>query len=140
MHYKMIFGRTQLFFFKKGKHLLLKEVRLLNQDIPGDISGSTRLLYDEETCSLQRYVNGSAPLAGLSHDMVCFLAEISRCCGRLTQQRTWKDDMWLCVGAFAGPEKAETSLALGRQKENSPECNIISMLQHWNSEERLGEQ
>jgi hypothetical protein len=98
MRYKMILGQTLFSFFKKGRQdLLIKEVRFLNRDHNGDVRGTTRLLYDEESGTVQRYVNGSAPIASLSDDMVCFLAEVSRCFGRITGNVSWEDDVWLCV-------------------------------------------
>lgn len=106
MRYKMIFGRTLFSFFKKSaQDLHIKEMRFLNRDMQGEVSGMTRLLYDEESGTIQRYVNGSAPIASLSDDMVCFLAEVSRCFGRLTGDISWEKDVWLCVDAEVIPEK-----------------------------------
>jgi len=106
MRYKMILGQTLFSFFKKGRQdLLIKEVRFLNRDQHGDVRGTTRLLYDEETGMVQRYVNGSAPIASLSDDMVCFLAEVSRCFGRITGSESWENDVWLCVDTETIPEK-----------------------------------
>ena len=70
----------------------------------GEVNGTTRLLYDEESETVQRYVNGSAPIASLSDDMVCFLAEVSRCFGRLTGDQSWEKDVWLCVDTEVIPE------------------------------------
>lgn len=107
MRYKMILGQTLFSFFKKGQQdIHIKEVRLLNRDPEGDVRGTTRLLYDEATGTVQRYVNGSAPIASLSDDMVCFLAEVSRCLGRITGNVSWENDVWLCIDTEAIPEKA----------------------------------
>jgi len=98
MRYKMILGKTLFSFFKKEKQgLRIKEVRFMNRDLSGAVNGTTRLLYDEESGMLQRYVNGSAPIASLTDDMVCFLAEVSRCFGRLSGEESWEKDVWLCV-------------------------------------------
>jgi hypothetical protein len=98
MRCKMIFGQTLFSFFHEGRHdLQIKEVRFLNRDLRGEVNGSTRLLFDEESGTLQRYVNGSAPIASLPDEMVCFLAEVSRCFGRLSDEMSWEDDVWLCV-------------------------------------------
>ena len=115
MRYKMILGKTLFSFFKKEKQgLRIKEVRFMNRDLSGAVNGTTRLLYDEESGMLQRYVNGSAPIASLSDDMVCFLAEVSRCFGRLSGEESWEKDVWLCVDADAKPEQ-------GRPADNLPE-------------------
>ena len=107
MRYKMIFGKTLFSFFKRGKRdLLIKEVRFLNRDGNGEVNGSTRLLYDEESGTIQRYVNGSAPIASLPDDMVCFLADVSRCFGRLSGETSWEDDVWLCVDTEVLPENS----------------------------------
>jgi len=106
MRCKMIFGQTLFSFFHEGRHdLRIKEVRFLNRDLKGEINGSTRLLYDEASGTIQRYVNGSAPIASLPDDMVCFLAEVSRCFGRLTGDMSWEKDVWLCVDTEVIPEK-----------------------------------
>ena len=108
MRYKMIFGQTLFSFFKRGRQdLHIKEVRFLNRDTNGDVRGTTRLLYDEESGRLQRYVSGSAPIASLSDDMVCFLAEVSRCFGRITGSESWADDVWLCVDTDTRHEPTE---------------------------------
>lgn len=105
MRCKMIFGQTLFSFFHEGRHdLHIKEVRFLNRDLKGEVNGSTRLLYDEESGTLQRYVNGSAPIASLPDDMVCFLAEVSRCFGRLSGEMSWEEDVWLCVDTEVLPE------------------------------------
>lgn len=105
MQYKMIFGQQLFSFFHQGRHdLRIKEVRFLNRDLKGEVNGSTRLLYDEESGTLKRYVNGAAPIASLSDDMVCFLAEVSRCFGRLSDEMSWEDDVWLCVDTEVLPE------------------------------------
>ncbi len=113
MRYKMILGQTLFSFFKKEKQgLRIKEVRFMNRDKNGEVNGSTRLLYDEEANVVQRYVNGSAPIASLTDDMVCFLAEVSRCFGRLSGEMSWEDDVWLCVDTDVisenGPDGNET--------------------------------
>jgi len=108
MRYKMIFGQTLFSFFKKEQRdIHIKEVRLLNRDRDGEVRGTTRLLYDEESGMVQRYVNGSAPIASLSDDMVCFLAEVSRCFGRISGDFSWENDVWLCVDTEVIPEKAD---------------------------------
>ena len=108
MRYKMIFGQTLFSFFKKEKHgLRIKEVRFMNRDMNGEVNGTTRLLYDEETETVQRYVNGSAPIASLSDEMVCFLSEVSRCFGRLSGEQSWEKDVWLCVDADVRPEGSQ---------------------------------
>lgn len=110
MRYKMILGQTLFSFFKKGEQdIHIREVRLLNRDRDGEVRGTTRLLYDEETGRVQRYVNGSAPIASLSDEMVCFLAEVTRCFGRITPEVSWENDVWLCVDAETMPEKPEAS-------------------------------
>jgi len=125
MRYKMILGRTLFSFFKKGKNdLLIKEVRFLNRDQNGDVRGSTRLLYDEGSGTIQRYVNGSAPIASLSDDMVCFLAEVSRCFGRITGGESWENDVWLCVDTEVIPENKAESHGSGTD-EDKPEENTF---------------
>lgn len=105
MRCKMIFGQTLFSFFHEGRNgLRIKEVRFLNRDLKGEVNGSTRLLYDEKSGTIQRYVNGSAPIASLADDMVCFLAEVSRCFGRLTGDMSWEKDVWLCVDTEVIPE------------------------------------
>jgi hypothetical protein len=94
MRYKMILGQTLFSFFKKEKKgLRIKEVRFMNRD-----------LNDEESETVQRYVSGSAPIASLSDEMVCFLGEVSRCFGRLSGDESWEKDVWLCVDADVRPE------------------------------------
>lgn len=128
MRYKMIFGETLFSFFKEGKQdLLIKEVRLLNKDHNGDVNGSTRLLYDEDSGKVQRYVNGSAPIASLSDDMVCFLAEVSRCFGRISSTASWEDDVWLCVDTETIPEESSQSLT-SEQNEEEPGNNFLPMM------------
>ncbi|MHB8790951.1 MAG: hypothetical protein ACYDBT_13840 [Desulfobulbaceae bacterium] len=105
MHCKMIFGQTLFSFFHEGRHdLRIKEVRFLNRDLKGEVNGSTRLLYDEASGTLKRFVNGSAPIASLTDEMVCFLAEVSRCFGRLSDEMSWEEDVWLCVDSEVLPE------------------------------------
>jgi hypothetical protein len=107
MRYKMILGQTLFSFFKKEKQgLRIREVRFMNRDMDGAVNGTTRLLYDEDSGTLQRYVNGSAPIASLSDDMVCFLAEVSRCFGRLSGEQSWEKDVWLCVDTEVIPENS----------------------------------
>lgn len=118
MRYKMILGQTLFSFFKKDRQdLLIKEVRFLNRDGNGRVNGSTRLLYDEESGMLQRYVNGSAPIASLSDDMVCFLAEVSRCFGRITGNESWENDVWLCVDAETLPEKTGDQVQTDKEED-----------------------
>jgi len=106
MRYKMIFGQTLFSFFRKDRQdLRIKEVRFMNRNADGEVNGTTRLLYDEETGVLQRYVNGSAPIASLSDEMVCFLSEVSRCFGRLSGDMSWEKDVWLCEDTEVLPEK-----------------------------------
>jgi hypothetical protein len=110
MRCKMIFGQTLFSFFHEGRHdLRIKEVRFLNRDLKGEVNGSTRLLYDEESGMIQRYVNGSAPIASLSDEMVCFLAEVSRCFSRLSGEMSWEEDVWLCVDAEVLPENVRSA-------------------------------
>ena len=136
MRYKMIFGETLFSFFKRGRQdLLIKEVRFLNRDGNGDVNGSTRLLYDEESGTLQRYVNGSAPIASLSDDMVCFLAEVSRCFGRLSGEDSWEDDVWLCVDTEVLPEKGPEAGEKVVYEEESPDFPLPMV-----SEQGLGGQ
>lgn len=112
MRYKMILGETLFSFFKKEKQgLRIKEVRFMNRDMNGEVNGSTRLLYDEDSGRVQRYVNGSAPIASLPDDMVCFLAEVSRCLGRLTGDMSWEKDVWLCVDSEVKPEHTGVEVA-----------------------------
>ena len=126
MRYKMILGQTLFSFFKKErKGLRIKEVRFMNRDMDGDVKGTTRLLYDEESETVQRYVNGSAPIASLSDDMVCFLAEVTRCFGRLTGEQSWENDVWLCVDAEVKPGNDQP--AESRQSEHE-EDDIKSIL------------
>lgn len=112
MKYKMILGQTLFSFMKKNDQgLKIKEVRFMNRDTGGNVSGTTRLLYDEESETVQRYVSGSAPIASLSDDMVCFLGEVSRCFGRLSGEESWEKDVWLCVDADVRPEHARPVMA-----------------------------
>lgn len=116
MRYKMIFGQTLFSFFKKEKQgLRIKEVRFMNRDLNGEVNGATRLLYDDDSGVVQRYVNGSAPIASLSDDMVCFLAEVSRCFGRLSGEQSWEKDVWLCVDAEVIQEDSA--------RDYTPDCN-----------------
>ena len=122
MKYKMILGQTLFSFFRKDKQdLLIKEVRFLNRDGNGRVNGTTRLLYDEETERLQRYVNGSAPIASLNDDMVCFLAEVSRCFGRLSGEQSWENDVWLCVDTEVISENGKQ--VCGKDNEQSTPDN-----------------
>lgn len=110
MRYKMILGKTLFSFFRKEQNgLRIREVRFMNRDLSGAVNGTTRLMYDEESGTLQRYVNGSAPIASLSDEMVCFLSEVARCFGRLSGEESWEKDVWLCVDADVRAEgkKAE---------------------------------
>lgn len=116
MRYKMILGQTLFSFFKKEKQgLRIKEVRFMNRDLNGEVNGTTRLLYDEESETVQRYVSGAAPIASLSDEMVCFLGEVSRCFGRLSGEQSWEKDVWLCVDADARPEGSLSEVC---QEEN----------------------
>lgn len=122
MRCKMIFGQTLFSFFHQGRHdLHIKEVRFLNRDLKGEVNGSTRLLYDEESGMLQRYVNGSAPIASLPDDMVCFLAEVSRCFGRLSGEMSWEDDVWLCVDTEVLPENSRGARSAPETEEAAAE-------------------
>ena len=117
MRYKMILGKTLFSFFRKERQgLRIKEVRFMNRDMNGDVSGTTRLLYDEESATVQRYVSGAAPIASLSDEMVCFLGEVSRCFGRLSGEQSWEKDVWLCVDADVRPE--------GSQPESGPRQTV----------------
>ncbi len=105
MQHKMILGRTLLSFFREeNQGFRVREVRFLNRDENGEVNGSTRMLYDEKTGRVQRFVNGSAPIASLSDDMVCFLSEVSRCLGKLRGDLSWEKDVWLCVDTEVRPE------------------------------------
>lgn len=129
MRYKMIFGQTLFSFFKKNRHdLLIKEVRFLNKDGDGTVRGGTRLLYDEESGTVQRYVNGSAPIASLSDDMVCFLAEVSRCFGRITGNESWEEDVWLCVDTEVIPEQTNTPSAAIVESDGEEEIGFLPMI------------
>lgn len=139
MRYKMIFGRTLFSFFKKGaQDLHIKELRFLNRDLQGEVNGMTRLLYDEESGNIQRYVNGSAPIASLSDDMVCFLAEVSRCFGRLTGDISWEKDVWLCVDTEVIPEKGGGEHAPGGQKDAAEENGMLPVVAGRSTGEPLG--
>ncbi|MDW7773704.1 MAG: hypothetical protein SCH71_12525 [Desulfobulbaceae bacterium] len=129
MRYKMILGQTLFSFFKKGRQdIHIKEVRLLNRDRNGDVSGTTRLLYDEESGTVQRYVNGSAPIASLSDDMVCFLAEVSRCFGRITGNISWENDVWLCVDTETRPEKSVGRETPDKKKDDPGENAYLPVI------------
>lgn len=126
MRYKMILGQTLFSFFKKERNgLRIKEVRFMNHDMSGEVNGSTRLLYDEDSETVQRYVNGSAPIASLSDDMVCFLAEVSRCFGRLSGEETWEKDVWLCVDADVKPENSQPEGIQTAEKDGEYEENLL---------------
>jgi len=125
MRYKMILGQTLFSFFKKETNgLKIKEVRFMNRDMNGEVNGSTRLLYDEDSGTVQRYVNGSAPIASLSDDMVCFLSEVSRCFGRLSGEQSWEKDVWLCVDADVRPEIKKQD-EVQPVEEEEPESNAL---------------
>ena len=127
MRYKMILGQTLFSFFKKETNgLRIKEVRFMNRDMDGEVNGSTRLLYDEESGTVQRYINGSAPIASLSDDMVCFLADVSRCFGRLSGEQSWEKDVWLCVDADVRPEIKQQE-EIESVEEEKPESNELPM-------------
>jgi hypothetical protein len=129
MRYKMIFGQTLFSFFKKNRHdLLIKEVRFLNKDENGSVRGGTRLMYDEESGTLQRYVNGSAPIASLSDDMVCFLAEVSRCFGSLTGRESWENDVWLCIDTEVIPEQAAIKPIPENESDTPEEINFLPII------------
>lgn len=129
MRYKMILGQTLFSFFKKNRNdLLIKEVRFLNKDENGAVRGETRLLYDEESGTLQRYVNGSAPIASLSDDMVCFLAEVSRCFGRITGNESWEKDVWLCVDTEVVPDQAACPSIPEENEDTQEGQNFLPML------------
>ena len=118
MRYKMILGQTLFSFFKKEKQgLRIKEVRFMNRDLNGEVNGTTRLLYDDESGMVQRYVNGSAPIASLSDDMVCFLADVSRCFGRLSGDKSWENDVWLCVDTEVMPGNGPESSGTDEERE-----------------------
>ena len=139
MRYKMIFGQTLFSFFKKGKQdLHIKEVRFLNRDQDGEVNGTTRLLYDEESETIQRYVNGSAPIASLSDDMVCFLAEVSRCFGRLTGEQSWEKDVWLCVDTEVIPETRGDEITQEEQDEILAEYETMPLIPGPTTGEQLG--
>ncbi len=128
MRYKMILGKTLFSFFKKEtKGLRIKEVRFMNRDMNGAVNGTTRLLYDEDSGTLQRYVNGAAPIASLSDDMVCFLSEVSRCFGRLSGEESWEKDVWLCVDADV---RAETWPAEEKAPESLESAEIEPVYEH----------
>ena len=129
MRYKMILGQTLFSFFKKEKKgLRIKEVRFMNRDMDGEVSGTTRLLYDEESETVQRYVSGSAPIASLSDDMVCFLSEVSRCFGRLSGEQSWEKDVWLCVDADVRPENSQSESVETAEQETVYENNMVPMI------------
>jgi hypothetical protein len=124
----MILGQT-LFSFMKKEHngLKIKEVRFMNRDMAGEVNGSTRLLFDEDTGTVQRYVNGAAPIASLSDDMVCFLAEVSRCFGRLSGEQSWERDVWLCVDADVRPEHAQQDEVQNRDEGGEQENDELPL-------------
>ena len=125
MRYKMILGQTLFSFFKQETNgLRIKEVRFMNRDMNGEVNGSTRLLYDDDSGTVQRYVNGSAPIASLSDDMVCFLSEVSRCFGRLSGEQSWEKDVWLCVDADVRPEIKQQD-EVQPVEEEEPESNTL---------------
>ena len=128
MRYKMILGQT-LFSFMKKEHngLKIKEVRFMNRDMAGEVNGSTRLLYDEDTGTVQRYVNGSAPIASLSDDMVCFLSEVSRCFGRLSGEQSWEKDVWLCVDADVQPENVQQEEPQPEWQKEKPDSDSLPL-------------
>ena len=128
MRYKMILGQTLFSFFKKEKQgLRIKEVRFMNRDMNGEVNGTTRLLYDNESETVQRYVNGSAPIASLSDEMVCFLSEVSRCFGRLSGEQSWEKDVWLCVDANVKPEGRQPGSIPVAEEEAVYENNMLPM-------------
>ena len=128
MRYKMILGQTLFSFMKKEQNgLKIKEVRFMNRDMSGEVNGSTRLLYDEESDTVQRYVNGSAPIASLSDDMVCFLAEVTRCFGRLSGEQSWEKDVWLCVDADVRPENKQQEDIQPVEEEAEPVSNTLPL-------------
>ena len=128
MRYKMILGQTLFSFMKKERNgLKIKEVRFMNREMGGEVNGSTRLLYDEETGTVQRYVNGSAPIASLSDDMVCFLSEVSRCFGRLSGEQSWEKDVWLCVDADVRPDNVQQEEAAALKEEEEPETGTLPL-------------
>lgn len=128
MRYKMILGQTLFSFMKKEQNgLKIKEVRFMNRDMDGEVNGSTRLLYDEESGTVQRYVNGSAPIASLSDDMVCFLSEVSRCFGRLSGEQSWEKDVWLCVDADVRPENVQQEEAPSDWRKEEPENGSLPL-------------
>lgn len=105
MQYKMIFGQKLFSFFHQGRNdLRIKEVRYLHRDDSGEVSGSSRLVYDEESGGMKRYVSGAAPIASLPDDMVAFLADVSRCFGHLSGDVSLEEEMWLCVDTEVVPE------------------------------------
>ncbi len=129
MRYKMILGQTLFSFFKKEKNgLRIKEVRFMNRDMNGEVNGTTRLLYDEGSNTVQRYVNGSAPIASLSDDMVCFLAEVSRCFGRLSGEQSWEKDVWLCVDAEMIPENSNRNFAPDGEEDKPDEDGFLPVI------------
>jgi len=135
----MILGQTLFSFLKEEKHgVRIKEVRFMNRNPNGEVSGSTRLLYDEESETVQRYVNGSAPIASLSDEMVCFLAEVSRCFGRLTGDLSWEEDVWLCVDTEVIPEKREQECPSGMTDGEESAAAIVPMLFPPTTGEQLG--
>jgi hypothetical protein len=128
MRYKMILGKTLFSFFKKEQQgLRIKEVRFMNRDLSGEVNGTTRLLYDEDSGMLQRYVNGSAPIASLSDEMVCFLGEVYRCFGRLSGEQSWEKDVWLCVDAEVRPESSQAEHVETAEREAVYGADILPM-------------
>ena len=131
MRYKMILGQTLFSFMKKEQNgLKIKEVRFMNRDMDGEVNGSTRLMYDEESGTVQRYVNGSAPIASLSDELVCFLADVSRCFGRLSGEQSWEKDVWLCVDADVRPEnkQLEENREVEEEEEGKPSILPVHVL------------
>ena len=129
MRYKMILVQTLFSFLKKEeKGLRIKEVRFMNRDMDGEVSGTTRLLYDEDSETVQRYVSGSAPIASLSDDMVCFLSEVSRCFGRLSGEESWEKDVWLCVDADVRPENSQPECLGTEEQEPVYENNMVPVI------------
>lgn len=137
MRYKMIFGQTLFSFFRKERQdLRIKEVRFMNRGADGEVNGTTRLLYDEDSGMLQRYVNGSAPIASLSDEMVCFLSEVSRCFGRLSGEMAWEKDVWLCVDTEVLPER--TSGGEAEQEEVSDAYGLLPVIPGTDTGEQAG--
>lgn len=108
MQYKMIFGQRLFSFFRQGRNdLRIREVRYLHRDDSGEVSGSSRLVYDEESGGMKRYVSGAAPIASLPDDMIAFLADVSRCFGQLSDDVSLDEEMWLCLDTEVLPENRQ---------------------------------